>query len=80
MAARADLGEDLKAALQLELVELAERTFVGEGHILDMPTFASGDSATGSQGQGRSGDECDVAEHFRFPLTRPDGLWSRSGH
>ena len=41
---------------------------------------AFGKGCARANSQGRSGDECDLAEHCRFPLTRPDGLWSRSGH
>jgi hypothetical protein len=79
VAACTDLGVDLKAALQLELVELAERAFMGEGHVLDMTPGAFGNGCARANSQYRCGDECDVTEHVRYPLTRPDGLWSRSG-
>ena len=62
VAGRTDLGIDLQAALQLELVVCAERTLVREGDILDVPPLACGHHRSG-QAKGRDGGDRKCFQH-----------------
>ncbi|EKD60727.1 MAG: hypothetical protein ACD_54C00585G0001 [uncultured bacterium] len=74
VAGRADLGEHLKAALQLVFFKGAERAFEAEGEVFNVGATTGRESRARGQCQCRDSADCDFAKHLSqfLSLTRPD--------